>query len=130
MTLPQLLCRIGWHAPIPGARWNAGYCFTQCSRCGRDMVRSAFGEWHVPKGFRVVWGQQPPAGLDSALEARYGIAPKEELNGAAPTSAPITAVQQQAPASNGAMAFGEPEVQPKVVIPPRRASPFDFEDFA
>lgn len=53
-----LLCRLGWHDPVPEGRWNGGYCFTNCHHCGRDMVRSAFGEWHVPKGFRVVWGPQ------------------------------------------------------------------------
>lgn len=54
----RLLCRLGRHAPEPDGLWNAGYCFTRCRRCGRDMVRSAFGEWHVPKGHRVVW--RPP----------------------------------------------------------------------
>jgi hypothetical protein len=54
-----LLCRWGRHAPEPDGLWNAGYCFTRCRRCGRDMVRSAFGEWHVPRDYRIVW--RPPA---------------------------------------------------------------------
>ena len=55
----RLLCRLGRHAPVPDGLWNAGYCFTRCNRCECDMVRSAFGEWHVPKSHRVVW--RPPA---------------------------------------------------------------------
>lgn len=57
--LGRLLCAIGRHAPVAGGLWNGGYCFTRCRRCQRDMVKSAFGEWHVPAGYRVVW--RPPA---------------------------------------------------------------------
>lgn len=55
-----LLCDLGWHRPDPIARWNDGYYFSKCSRCGRDLVRTAFGQWQVPKGYRVVWQQKPP----------------------------------------------------------------------
>lgn len=55
----RILCGFGLHAPEPGGLWNGGYCFTECRRCGRDMVKSAFGEWHVPRNHRVVW--RPPA---------------------------------------------------------------------
>jgi hypothetical protein len=55
-----LLCDLGWHRPDGLARWNDGYYFSKCSRCKRDLVRTAFGSWQVPKGFRVVWQQKPP----------------------------------------------------------------------
>lgn len=81
-----LLCRLGQHAPVAGGRWNGGYCFTRCGRCDRDMVRSAFGEWHVPKAFRIVWSDAPACDLDDALEARAATPPTNEA--AAPRPAP------------------------------------------
>jgi hypothetical protein len=61
-----LLCDLGWHRPEPVARWNSGYYFTRCARCGKDLVRTAYGRWHVPRGYRVVWQAQPPANAVSA----------------------------------------------------------------
>jgi hypothetical protein len=58
-----LLCELGWHKADPLARWNAGYYFSTCGRCGRDLVRTAYGGWRVPKGFKVVWQAQPPESL-------------------------------------------------------------------
>ena len=58
-TLP-LLCELGWHRPEKLARWNDGYYFSKCSRCERDLVRTAYGSWQLPKGFRVVWQPKPP----------------------------------------------------------------------
>ncbi|HEV2867259.1 MAG TPA: hypothetical protein VGX37_12185 [Allosphingosinicella sp.] len=56
-----LLCRLGLHSAEPLARWNDGYYFTRCRRCRRDLVRTAYGRWHVPRGFRIVWQARPPA---------------------------------------------------------------------
>lgn len=53
-TLP-LLCALGRHRTDGLARWNAGYYFARCTRCRRDLVRTAFTRWQIPKGFRVVW---------------------------------------------------------------------------
>lgn len=46
--------------------WNNGYYFTQCTRCGRDLVRTSFGRWHEPRGYRVVWQPHPPANVNTA----------------------------------------------------------------
>lgn len=64
------LCELGWHKPRPVARWNCGYYFTTCARCGEDLVRTAFGRWHVPHGYRVVWQPQPPENAVSAALVR------------------------------------------------------------
>jgi hypothetical protein len=61
-----LLCELGWHRADPLARWNAGYYFTTCGRCGRDLVRTAYGGWRVPKGFKIVWQAKPPEGATAA----------------------------------------------------------------
>jgi len=61
-----LFCELGWHRPEPVARWNSGYYFTRCARCGEDLVRTAYGRWQVPHGYRVVWQAQPPANAVSA----------------------------------------------------------------
>ncbi|HEX9947577.1 MAG TPA: hypothetical protein VGA98_08560 [Allosphingosinicella sp.] len=57
----NLLCRLGRHRPRGIPRWNEGYYFATCERCGRDLVRTAFQRWHVPDGYRVVWSDRPPA---------------------------------------------------------------------
>jgi hypothetical protein len=63
-----LFCELGWHRPEPVARWNNGYYFTRCTRCGQDLVRTAYGGWQVPYGYRVVWQAEPPAnGVSAAL---------------------------------------------------------------
>ncbi len=64
---PGLLCRLGRHRPAHEARWNDGFYFSRCRGCGRDIVRTAFEGWHVPRGFRVVWQERPPA--DSRIAA-------------------------------------------------------------
>lgn len=55
-----LLCRLERHAPAPYPRWNDGYYFTKCLRCGEDLVRVAGEHWRRPHGFRVVWSALPP----------------------------------------------------------------------
>jgi hypothetical protein len=51
----SLLCRLGLHRAAPGEVWNRGWFFSRCRRCGADLVRTAAGKWHVPKGRRIVW---------------------------------------------------------------------------
>ncbi|MDB5699277.1 MAG: hypothetical protein JWN69_2081, partial [Alphaproteobacteria bacterium] len=36
----RLLCTMGWHSPSPQVLWNAGFWFTKCRDCDRDLVRS------------------------------------------------------------------------------------------
>jgi hypothetical protein len=110
------------------------------------MVRSAFGEWHVPKDFRVVWSLRPPGDLDAALNKRHG----------AGSASPINARPALRAAEPGAAAFvanGEakphfvdsspPEPPPPLLRQPRNnstapdvgltrppivQSPFNFDD--
>lgn len=62
MPALKLMCRLGYHRPAPGEIWNRGYYFTSCSSCGTDLVRTAAGKWHVPKGRKVVWKPKTPRG--------------------------------------------------------------------
>ena len=64
----RLDCAAGKHGPAaPGVR-NQGLEFGCCRGCGRDLVRSR-GAWRtVPRGFRVVWRQRPPAEAASARQ--------------------------------------------------------------
>jgi hypothetical protein len=51
----SMLCRLGGHEAAAGEVWNAGYYFSRCRRCGRDMIRAG-ADWQVvPEGHRVVW---------------------------------------------------------------------------
>lgn len=65
-----LLCDLGWHSPRPLARWNEGFYFTTCGRCGCDLVRTAYGRWGVPRGYRVVWQAAAPRNAVSAALVR------------------------------------------------------------
>jgi hypothetical protein len=81
----SLLCSLGWHSPGALARWNDGYYFTRCSRCGCDLVRPIDGNWRVPKGYRVVWrapGETPPAPrpVEATPAAPAAAAPEPELS--------------------------------------------------
>lgn len=55
-----LLCGLGRHKIDRLARWNDGYYFAKCRRCGHDLVRTAYEGWSIPQGFRVVWQAEPP----------------------------------------------------------------------
>lgn len=67
LFLTAIRCGLGRHDPLPDVRWNQGYGFTRCKGCGRDLVRSLLGDWHVPKGHRVVWRVAEPAPPASPL---------------------------------------------------------------
>ena len=82
-----LFCDLGWHKPEPVARWNNGYYFTKCARCGEDLVRTAYGRWHAPRGYRVVWQAQPPANAAAAALVQERAAP-------APTGATELPIQE------------------------------------
>lgn len=58
----NFLCRLGFHRACEGEVWNRGYYFTRCRGCGTDLVRTAAGKWHVPKGRKVVWKPKTPRG--------------------------------------------------------------------
>ena len=70
MTAPDrlpLTCRLFGHAPDPFPRWNEGYYFARCRRCGTQLVRTAYGRWQPPpRGFRIVWSTVRPDSLAAA----------------------------------------------------------------
>lgn len=68
----NLICRLGRHLPAALPRWNDGFYFATCARCGCNLVRTAFEPWHVPKGFRVVWSNQPPQPRPEVALVRSG----------------------------------------------------------
>lgn len=73
-----LLCRLGRHRPRATTRWNNGFYFTRCARCGQDLVRTPFGRWQVPRGYRIVWQAHAPANAASAELVRAREAPDAE----------------------------------------------------
>ncbi len=85
-----IICRLGFHRPAPMPRWNDGYYFTRCTRCRRDLVRTAFDNWHPPRGHRVVWREAPPPDRRSA--ALEPVAAGRPLQG--PSGLPIDEVLQ------------------------------------
>jgi hypothetical protein len=99
-----LLCELGWHRADPLARWNHGYYFSKCGRCGRDLVRTAFAGWQVPQGFKVVWQAQPPAGVEDVQLVPEREAPVastfveihsfDDGNATEPPAAPVTSEEQ------------------------------------
>ena len=105
-TEMPFLCRLGWHQPKPVARWNCGYYFTTCARCDQDLVRTAYGRWHVPHGYRVVWQAQPPANAVSAALVRDRAA----AGPAGGTELPIQEVLRHI--QNGTPAGGEQATDP------------------
>lgn len=82
---PPLRCRWGRHSPDPVARWNAGYYFSRCRRCGADLVRTDYGRWEPPRGFRVVWRSSRP---EHALGTDLVEAVKIEAESPAPVPGP------------------------------------------
>jgi hypothetical protein len=83
-----LTCELGWHRADPLARWNDGYYFSKCTRCGRDLVRTAYQRWHVPKGYKVVWQAHPPEPRRPAMMVA------DAVGAAAPSPAPELPIQE------------------------------------
>jgi hypothetical protein len=51
----DIFCKLGKHSAEPSDRWNDGYYFTRCARCGIDLIKRS-SDWRaVPRGYRVVW---------------------------------------------------------------------------
>jgi hypothetical protein len=118
-----LLCELGWHKADPLARWNAGYYFTTCARCGHDLVRTAYGGWRVPKGFKIVWQAKPP---ESAVAAELIPDPDAELGDADQMELPIQEVLRHMEAEEQAEdAF--PEAADAAAEPLSNAAPADHE---
>jgi hypothetical protein len=105
----RLFCRLGWHNPGPQILWNAGFWFTKCRDCERDLVRSRHRGWHVPVGAKVVWqakapAPQPPAEPVKLVEPLAGATAIEAIGDPVPPviapapdgSAPLIAERQAA----------------------------------
>ena len=124
----SLLCRLGRHRPHGIPRWNDGFYFARCGRCGRDLVRTAFEGWHEPRGFKVVWSVSPPADRpEVALVAeRSGVAPVSDIPATLsepalePESAPVAAAP---PEAVQAPADPPPAPPPSVEPPEPRPEP-------
>jgi hypothetical protein len=51
-----LICVAADHRAGGGERYNSGYYFSRCSRCGCDLIRTGRQGWRsVPRGYAVVW---------------------------------------------------------------------------
>lgn len=123
----KLLCALGRHRPEPWPRWNAGYYFARCKRCGRDLVRTAYGDWGIPKGCRVVWQTTPPENAltahlatdDEPVRATYPLARptiEEVLRTLGPGIPPdIEPVQTPASTTDSAEADAEPATQEEML---------------
>lgn len=113
----NLLCGLGRHRPRGIPRWNDGLYFATCERCGSDLVRTAYQGWHVPRGYRVVWSDRPPAGRpDVALiPEQGGAAPASGLPGA---SSELAGALDSAPAAVPPPEAAEVRIDPPQVPPP------------
>ncbi len=109
----SLFCELGWHKAERLPRWNHGYYFSKCRRCRRDLVRTAYGGWVVPKGFRVVWQPNAP---EPTLLARSGPAPAAR-GAAAPSPEPEARADEIAPFPEAPPAAA-PAVAPAPEAPP------------
>lgn len=95
MTKPalHLLCRLGRHDPAPRVRWNEGYYFTRCRRCGADLIRTAYGRWQVPNGFRIVWASKRPTSVETvAIHREQSAGRTPSAVSAPPPVRPVTFV--------------------------------------
>ena len=82
----KIVCRVRGHEASPDEVCNGGECFSRCVRCGEELIKSD-GAWRpLPKGFRVVWKDAPPAAAASPP-------PRE----APPAPVPVAAPQPAAP---------------------------------
>ena len=73
-SIRRALCNLGLHVPGEDAVWNRGFFFGACRHCGTDLVRTAAGKWHVPKGQKVVWKTRNPRGRRPDREPGAGSA--------------------------------------------------------
>jgi hypothetical protein len=112
----NLLCSLGRHRPRGIPRWNDGFYFATCERCGCDLVRTAFQRWHVPKGYRVVWSDRPP-------ESRPEVALHPEEN----RPPPEAQAEPAQPLDRGAAsAIFVPEPLPDAVSAPAAPAPAEL----
>jgi hypothetical protein len=116
----NLLCALGLHRPGGIPRWNDGFYFTTCSRCGSDLVRTAYQGWHVPSGYRVVWSPIPPEERSEVALVEQEVPPAEAAASPAPPEAQES--ELEAPAFT-------PPVEADVP-PPAAEAPVDAEDIA
>jgi hypothetical protein len=116
----SLRCGLGWHAPESLACWNDGYYFARCRRCGLDLVRTAYGRWHGPRGFRVVWRPERP---ENAPSAELLPSPEPETDSPAHASGEELPIQevlrhlQQSEVQTESAPVKEPGYRPRTYVP-------------
>ena len=81
----KLFCYLSMHQAAPEPTWNAGFYFTRCMRCRRELVRRPQQAWRaVPRGYRVVWKTRAPGYPDwrrlQQAPARPGDSPAPRLS--------------------------------------------------
>ncbi|HEX8625079.1 MAG TPA: hypothetical protein VF782_08365 [Allosphingosinicella sp.] len=113
----SLLCRLGRHRPRGIPRWNDGLYFATCENCGCDLVRTAFQGWQVPKGYRVVWSDRPPAG-----RPEVGLVPEESAP-EAPPGLSQPAAEAESGADSERPRADSPEPAPDRLDPSETPSP-------
>jgi hypothetical protein len=65
-----LLCTVAGHVAATTHHHNQGLDFARCDHCGRDLIRTAHGDWsEVPRGMRVVWREPARFGESAAAAA-------------------------------------------------------------
>jgi hypothetical protein len=123
----SLRCALGYHRANGVPRWNDGYYFGRCARCGVDLVRTPFSRWHVPAGYRVVWQAEPPASRpDVKLEPELDLEPAELPNVPAPENvAPAPEPAATAAETISAPAIAAPEEEPAEAEVKRRRLPVE-----
>lgn len=79
----NIFCGMGVHTPLPSNIWNDGYYFTQCGRCGREMLKPGGGDrWRpVPKNYRIVWKPRRQDDVDWNAGKAVGHAARPPLIG-------------------------------------------------
>lgn len=136
-----LLCRMGRHKPEPVARWNDGYYFSRCRRCGADLVRTVYGRWEPPKGFRVVWRSSRPEGalgadlieaVEIGAESPAPAPPPEPARETLPIQAVLRQLEEDEAARIGPDVEADAEteeVEARPHLPPEPSRPSRVPDF-
>lgn len=79
----NIFCRTGAHSPVASNVWNDGYYFSECARCGREMIKAGGTDrWRpVPKNYRIVWKPRTEDDVDWAPGKAVDLAARPPLVG-------------------------------------------------
>jgi hypothetical protein len=51
----NIICSLQGHTAFDPGVWNEGFCFSSCTRCSCDMIRTSDLWSPVPAGYQVIW---------------------------------------------------------------------------